>query len=194
MAKKPIPAVPYVPADLAEPADLVGAIRARRGGHLINLDRMLLNSVPYARGWNAFLGEVRRNLSLSEKLREIAMCGVAVLNGAEYEFFHHAPELIAAGGTQEQVDALRTIDDIAADLSMFSPVERDAILLTIQMTRDIQVSEHLMKRLNDALGSTQVVELVGTIAAYNMVSRFLIALGVEPEDHPPVPQTQRESR
>jgi alkylhydroperoxidase family enzyme len=62
------------------------------------------------------------------------------------------------------------------------------------MTRDIQVSEHLMKRLNDALGSTQVVELVGTIAAYNMVSRFLIALGVEPEDHPPVPQTQRESR
>lgn len=194
MAKKPIPAVPYVPADLAEPADLVGAIRARRGGHLINLDRMLLNSVPYARGWNAFLGEVRRNLSLSAKLREIAMCGVAVLNGAEYEFFHHAPELIAAGGTQEQVDALRTIDDIAADLSMFSPVERDAILLTIQMTRDIQVSEHLMKRLNDALGSTQVVELVGTIAAYNMVSRFLIALGVEPEDHPPMPQTQRESR
>ncbi len=194
MAKKPIPAVPYVPADLAEPADLVGAIRARRGGHLINLDRMLLNSVPYARGWNAFLGEVRRNLSLSAKLREIAMCGVAVLNGAEYEFFHHAPELIAAGGTQEQVDALRTIDDIAADLSMFSPVERDAILLTIQMTRDILVSEHLMKRLNDALGSTQVVELVGTIAAYNMVSRFLIALGVEPEDHPPVPQTQRESR
>ena len=194
MAKKPIPAVPYVPADLAEPADLVGAIRARRGGHLINLDRMLLNSVPYARGWNAFLGEVRRNLSLSAKLREIAMCGVAVLNGAEYEFFHHAPELIAAGGTQEQVDALRTIDDIAADLSTFSPVERDAILLTIQMTRDIQVSEHLMKRLNDALGSTQVVELVGTIAAYNMVSRFLIALGVEPEDHPPVPQTQRDAR
>jgi alkylhydroperoxidase family enzyme len=194
MAKKPIPAVPYVPADLAEPADLVGAIRARRGGHLINLDRMLLNSVPYARGWNAFLGEVRRNLSLSAKLREIAMCGVAVLNGAEYEFFHHAPELIAAGGTQEQVDALRTIDDIAADLSMFSSVERDAILLTIQMTRDIQVSEHLMKRLNDALGSIQVVELVGTIAAYNMVSRFLIALGVEPEDHPPVPQTKRESR
>ena len=194
MAKKPIPAVPYVPADLAEPADLVGAIRARRGGPLINLDRMLLNSVPYARGWNAFLGEVRRNLSLSAKLREIAMCGVAVLNGAEYEFFHHAPELIAAGGTQEQVDALRTIDDIAADLSMFSPVERDAILLTIQMTRDIQVSEHLMKRLNDALGSTQVVELVGTIAAYNMVSRFLIALGVEPEDHPPVPQTQRDAR
>lgn len=191
MTTNPFPAVPYVPADLTEPADLVEAIRARRGGHLINLDRMLLNSVPYARGWNAFLGEVRRNLSLSPKLREIAMCGVAVLNGAEYEFFHHAPELIAAGGSQEQVDALRRIDDLAADLSMFSEIEQDAILLTVQMTRDIQVSEHLMQRLQAALGSTQVVELVGTIAAYNMVSRFLIALGVAPEDHPPVPQTPR---
>jgi alkylhydroperoxidase family enzyme len=194
MTSKSTPAIPYVPADLAEPADLVGGIRARRGGHLINLDRMLLNSVPYARGWNAFLGEVRRNLSLSPKLREIAMCGVAVLNGAEYEFFHHAPELIAAGGTQEQVDALRRIDDLAADLSMFSQVEQDAILLTVQMTRDIQVSEHLMQRLHEALGSTQVVELVGTVAAYNMVSRFLIALGVQPEDHPPVPQGQQTPR
>ena len=194
MTSKSTPAIPYVPADLAEPADLVGAIRARRGGHLINLDRMLLNSVPYARGWNAFLGEVRRNLLLSPKLREIAMCGVAVLNGADYEFFHHAPELIAAGGTQEQVDALRRIDDLAADLSMFSQVEQDAILLTVQMTRDIQVSEHLMQRLHEALGSTQVVELVGTVAAYNMVSRFLIALGVQPEEHPPVPQAQQSPR
>ncbi len=194
MTSKSTPAIPYVPADIAEPADLVGAIRARRGGHLINLDRMLLNSVPYARGWNAFLGEVRRNLLLSPKLREIAMCGVAVLNGADYEFFHHAPELIAAGGTQEQVDALRRIDDLAADLSMFSQVEQDAILLTVQMTRDIQVSEHLMQRLHEALGSTQVVELVGTVAAYNMVSRFLIALGVQPEEHPPVPQAQQSPR
>jgi alkylhydroperoxidase family enzyme len=27
----------------------------------------------------------------------------------------------------------------------------------------------------------QLVELVGVVAAYNMVSRFLVALGIEPE-------------
>ena len=33
-----------------------------------------------------------------------------------------------------------------------------------------------------ALGSDRhLVEIVGVIAAYNMVSRFLVALGVEPE-------------
>jgi alkylhydroperoxidase family enzyme len=183
------PAIPYMPSDLSEPEDLVAAIRARRGGQLINLDRMLLHSVPFARGWNAFLGEVRRNLSLSAKLREIAMCGVAVINGAEYEFFHHAPELIAAGGTPAQVQALRRIGEPDADFSMFNEMERDAIALTLQMTRDITVDTRLMARLQHAIGNTQVVELVGVISAYKMVSRFLIALGVAPEDHPPIPQS-----
>ncbi len=183
------PVIPYVPHDLAEPADVVGAIRARRGGHLIHLDRMLLHSIPFARGWNAFLGEVRRNLSLSAQHREIAMCGVAVLNGAEYEFFHHAPELIAAGGTPQQVEALRCIADPHADWTMFDAVAQDVIALTRAMTREIAVPDALMRRLQAQLGNTQVVELVGVISAYNMVSRFLIALGVTPEDHPPVPQT-----
>lgn len=185
MSAPPQPLIPYLPFDLAEPADLVAAIRARRGGHLMNLDRMLLHSVPFARGWNSFLGEVRRNLSLSPKLREIAMCGVAVINGAEYEFFHHAPELIAAGGSEAQVQALRNLNRPDADFAMFNALERDAIALTIQMTKSIGVEEAVMARLQQELGNTQLVELVGVIAAYNMVSRFLIALGVAPEDDPP---------
>ncbi len=176
------PVIPYVSAELREPADIVDAIRRRRGGHLINLDRMLLHSLPFARGWNAFLGEVRRNLSLSPKLREIAICGVAVLNGAEYEFIHHAPELLAAGGTQAQVDQLRSIGNPNADYSLFSELEQDAIRLTWHMTKEVAVPQALTERLHHALGSTQLVEFVGVIATYNMVSRFLIALGVTPED------------
>jgi hypothetical protein len=42
-----------------------------------------------------------------------------------------------------------------------------------------------MKRLQLALGNTDAVELVTVIAAYNMVSRFLIALDVNPEEYPP---------
>jgi alkylhydroperoxidase family enzyme len=53
------------------------------------------------------------------------------------------------------------------------------------MTRNIKVEPELMKRLQKELGSTDTVELVTVIAAYNMVSRFLIALDVNPEDHPP---------
>ena len=177
--------IDYQPLDLAEPAELVAAIRKRRGGQFINLDRMLLHSIPVARGWNAFIGEIRENLSLDPKLRELAMCGVAVLNGAEYEFFHHAPPFRKAGGTEEQVEALRHIGEPTFPQECFTAVELNTANLTLQMTRNIVVDKTVMDYLQKALGNTAVVELVSVIAAYNMVSRFLIALDINPEDHPP---------
>lgn len=177
-----MPRIPYKPADLAEPKDLVDAIRTRRGGTLLNLDRMLLHSPPFARGWNAFLGEVRTGLELSPKLRELAMCVVAVLNGAAYEFGHHAPEFIKAGGNAQQVEAMQHTETLGKDFSLFDSSERAAILLTVEMTRQVEVSDATFAAVRAALPNEQhVMELVGVIATYNMVSRILVALQVEPE-------------
>jgi len=173
--------LPYVPADLAEPADVVAAIRARRGGNLLNLDRMLLHSPPLAMGWNAYLRAVRHDLALSPRLRELAMCVVAVLNGAEYEFIHHAPLFQEAGGTHAQVRALRDPDTAERDAALFDAAERAAIALTNEMTRQVRVHDATFAAVREHLGERETVELVAVIAAYNMVSRFLVALGVEPE-------------
>jgi alkylhydroperoxidase family enzyme len=179
-----MPRIPYQPQDLAEPKAIVDAVRQRRGGHLLNLDRMLLHSPALARGWNAYLGEVRTGLSVSPRLREIAMCVVAMLNGAEYEFFHHAPEFIKAGGNQAQVDALRDPLAAAERADLFETLDLAAIKLTIAMTRQVEVSDQDFAALRQALGNDQqTVELVAVVATYNMVSRFLVALGVEPEEH-----------
>jgi len=177
-----MPHIPYLPEDHSEPAELVDAIRKRRGGRLLHLDRMLLHSPPYARGWNVFLGAVRNELSLSPKLREMAMCTVAVLNGAEYEFVQHAPLFIEAGATQAQMEALR--DPLAAlsDPDMFSELERNALAVIVAMTRDVQVGDILMQRLRAHLSDREVIELCGVTAAYNMVSRFLVATGIHPGD------------
>ena len=78
-----MPVVPYKPIDVQEPHKLVNAIRARRGGTLLNLDRMLLHSPVFATGWNNFLGTVRNDLKIPSKLRELAICTVAILNGAD---------------------------------------------------------------------------------------------------------------
>jgi alkylhydroperoxidase family enzyme len=178
----PMARIPYQPLDLAEPADIVDAVRARRGGTLLNLDRMLLHSPAFAKGWNAFLREVRTGLELSPKLRELAMCVVAVLNGAEYEFHHHAPEFVKAGGSDAQVRALRAPETAAVDGALFDAGERAAIRLTIEMTRNVQVSDATFDAVRSALRNEQLItELVGVIATYNMVSRFLVALGVESE-------------
>lgn len=174
--------IPYVAADLDEPRDIVDAIRLRRHGELLNLDRMLLHSPPFAKGWNAFLGEVRNHLALPAKLRELAMCVVAVLNGADYEFHHHAPEFIKAGGTQAQISALADTQRAMRNDALFDAAERATIRLCIEMCHEVQVSDSTFEAARLAMPNhQQLVELVGVIAAYNMVSRFLVALGVTPE-------------
>lgn len=174
------PRIPLKPIDLAEPADLVNAIRKRRGGELIELDRLLLYSTPLATGWNQLLGNVRTSFSVSHKLRELAMCTVAVINRADYEFTHHAPIYIAAGGSEEKTKALHNIDDAAKKVSLYDNEEILTIRLATQMTKNIQVDDQLFKACQQAFSNMELVELVATIAAYNMVSRFLVAFNVIP--------------
>jgi alkylhydroperoxidase family enzyme len=177
-----MPRIPYKPYDNAGPEELVAPIRARRGGTLLNLDRMLLHSPAYAIGWNGFLRTVRTELSLPPKLRELTVCGVAVLNGAEYGFHHHAPEFMKAGGTEAQVRALRGFEAAANNTALFDAAERAVMQLTFEMTRNVQVRDTAFAAVKAALpDEQQVVELVSVIATYNMVTRFLVALGVEPE-------------
>lgn len=181
-----MPNIPYITdTDLelqAVPANLVEAIRARRSdGKLLNLDRMLLHSPPMAQGWNGFLGAIRRDLDVSPLLRELAICAVAKFNRAEYEWSQHAPEFLAAGGSQAQLDALVDIEK-APDSAAFSQLERLVLKLTGEMTRDIEVCQPTMNALRSHLPDREIAEIVGVIAAYNMVSRFLVALAVGPED------------
>ena len=58
-------------------------------------------------------------------------------------------------------------------------VEQWAVLAyTDQMTVGIEVDERVTERLKGFLNDRQVVELTATVAAYNCVSRFLVALDV----------------
>lgn len=174
--------IPYQPRTIDEPRALVDAIRKRRGGTLLNLDRMLLHSPPLAEGWNGFLRAIRSGLEIPAKLREIAICVVAILNGAEYEYRQHAPHFIEAGGTATQLDALQQVGTAQFDPSLFDACEQAIVALARAMTLSVRVPEETLKAARAALSSDRdLVEIVGVIAAYNMVSRFLVALRVDPE-------------
>lgn len=174
-----MPRLPYVPADLAEPREVVDAVRARRGGTLLALDRMLLHSPPVAMGWNSLLGAIRQQTVLSPRLRELAMCAVAALNGADYEWTHHAPLFLAAGGTPAQLEALRDPVRALAGDPPLDAAERAALALTVEMSRSVAVADATFAAARAALPDDRhAFELVVTIAAYNMVSRVLVATGI----------------
>jgi alkylhydroperoxidase family enzyme len=172
--------IPYLTDDQAQPKELVKTIESRRpGGKLLNLDRVLLHSPNFAKGWNTMFAAIRNQLSLPGDLREIAIMTIAVLNKADYEWIQHEPEFLKAGGTKEQLAAIKRLK---ADPKLFKPAELAAFQLTVEMTRDVKPKQATIDKVRKLLPDEQTVELIGTIAGYNMVSRFLLATGVEAEN------------
>jgi len=110
---------------------------------------------------------------------------VALLTGAHYEYHHHAPDFLAAGGTQAELDALDRA--VAADpcVAVTDPalgeLERLVVQYAAQMTVRVRVEDSLFAALSQHFDTTGMVELTAAIAAYNMVARFLNALQITPE-------------
>lgn len=154
-------------------AQIEQRILAERG-RVSLLYQVLLNSAPIASGWEQMLTAVRNQTRVPADLRELMILRVAVLNRADYEFDAHVPHARQAGVDDARLAAVRQ-EGVAA---VFSPVERLVLELTDAMTRDVQVPDALMQRVRAQFDARVTVEVVATIAAYNMVSRLLEALHV----------------
>ena len=97
-----------------------------------------------------------------------------MVNRAPYEFDAHVPHAQKAGVSDAKIAAVR--ETVIG--SVFSESEALVLELADTMTRNIDVPEALMDRLKARLDARGVVETVATVAAYNMVSRFLVALHI----------------
>lgn len=166
---------PVSPGTRPELAFVESQILAERG-RISPLYQVLLNSPAMAQGWEQMLSAVRNRNSLSADLRELIILRVAVLNRARYEFDAHVPHALAAGAPQAKIEALQD----AASLSpqAFTPLEHHALTLTDTMTCQIDVPQAQFDAVRALLNDQELIDLLVTIAAYNMVSRFLVALHI----------------
>jgi AhpD family alkylhydroperoxidase len=163
------------PGTHPELAEIEASIRAERGGEIAVLYQALLNSPAIASGWERMLTAVRNRTLVPADLRELAILRVAVLNRASFEFDAHAPHARRAGVSQEKIDAVR---HWPGTREVFAEDEQLVLELADRMTRDVDVPDALMERVRSRFDPRGVVEVVATVAAYNMVSRFLVALNI----------------
>lgn len=170
------------PPNFQNPEDqaVVERVLQRRGEKgLIALDRTLLHSPPVADGWNAFLGAIRTKTSLPTSIRETAICRVAVLNQAWYEWESHSPILGSAPGiTSPQVSAVLYSPPHHPDTTTLDAAHAAVLAYTDAMTLNVRVSDAVFAQLRQEFSDKEVVEITATIASYNCVSRFLVALDV----------------
>ena len=168
-------------------SDLVAKLRTARRGRLINIYRMLLHSPSIAAAWMDFNTAVRNAMQLDGQTRELAILRIAILNKVDYILRAHVSSFaINAGLSAAQIDALEDWRPSA----LFSSAHRSLLAYVDSMTRDIEVPDSVFSVLREHYSEQQVVEATVLIGAYNMHSRVLRALRIDPE---PVPQASSSS-
>ena len=158
--------------------ELIAKIKGARGGRLINIYRLMLHSPALASAWFDLNQAVRYGTEIDGQCRELAVIRVAILNNVEYVIRAHGPAYaLKEGLTPEQVAALS--DWQPSDL--FDEKQRALLAYTDAVTRDLDVPDAVFADVRQHFSERQVVELTTLIGAYNMLTRFLKALKVDPE-------------
>ena len=159
-------------------SELIAKIKGARGGRLINIYRLMLHSPALASAWFDLNQAVRYGTEIDGQCRELAVIRVAILNNVEYVIRAHGPAYaLKEGLTPEQVAALS--DWQPSDL--FDEKQRALLAYTDAVTRDIDVPDAVFADVRKHFSERQTVELTLLIGAYNMLTRFLKALKVDPE-------------
>jgi alkylhydroperoxidase family enzyme len=169
---------PIEEKECPELADLVAKIKGARGGRLINIYRLMLHSPALANAWFDLNQTVRYGTEIDGQCRELAVIRVAILNDVEYVIRAHGPAYaLKEGLTQAQVAALSDW----RPSNLFDDKQRALLAYTDAMTRAIDVPDAVFAEVRKHFSERQTVELTLLISAYNMLTRFLKALKVDPE-------------
>jgi 4-carboxymuconolactone decarboxylase len=113
--------------------------------------------------------------TLSDRDREIATVRTAWLRRAEYEWTQHVRMAKNAGLSDEEVDAIMA----GPDSPVWGP--RDAALLRSvdEIAADRYVSDETWKRLAQDFDRQQLMDLVFTIGAYDLLAMAFNNFGLE---------------
>ena len=177
-AATPSMRIPYAPAQPADPTPehqaIYDRIRERRKPRpLIPLDLAILHNPSIADGFNTLLGAIRTKSSFPLPLAELAICYIAVLNKATYEWNAHAPIYLKSGGRRDALSAL-----LEGRLEGLTEEERAICEFTRASTKEVEINDEVFEAIRQRFSDRQISELMMTVAGYNMVSRVLVGLDV----------------
>jgi len=173
-AKRPAPRLPVL--DEAQMNDaqraLMEAIRSGPRGKSITPRgpfAVWLHAPEFGQLAQALGGHCRYKTALAPRLSEFAILCTARLWRAQYEWFAHAPMAEKAGVKP------KTIQDLRAGREPTSaPKDERAIYAFIrELYKTKRVSERAYKRVHALLGDAAMVELVGILGYYVMISMTL---------------------
>lgn len=127
------------------------------------------------RAYHTFNGHVLFGSTLSPRQRELLVLRVAALRQADYEWAQH----VVLGG-----DAGLTPDEIARvadgpDAPGWTPIDGAFVRAVDELVRDATITDSTWTALAGGLDTQQLMDLVFTVGAYDLLAMVMGAFGVE---------------
>ena len=171
--KRPAPRLPIIPDETMTAAQrkLRDAISSGPRGRLMMNGPFgcFLHAPEYGDVAQALGAFVRYKTSLPPRLSEFAILTTARVWKAQYEWFAHAPMAERAGVTQQTIRDLR-----AGRRPARAPADERALYDFIkELYRTRRVGDAAYRRVHKLLGDAGMVELVGILGYYSLISMTL---------------------
>ena len=159
------------------------AILAGPRGKVVGPLKVWLNNPGLAEHAQALGAYARFNSRLPPRLSELAICVTGAFWKANFEWFAHAPMAIKAGIDPAAIEAIRT----GATPKLTKSDEQAIYDFAIELITKRRVSNATFERAQKELGETGVIDLVGIVGYYSLVSVTLNAFELPLPDGEKVP-------
>jgi 4-carboxymuconolactone decarboxylase len=144
--------------------------------------RVWLNSPALAERAQALGAFCRFGSSLPPRLSELAILVTGAYWRAGFEWFAHAPIALEAGLDPSTVEAIRT----GAHPALTKADERAVYAFSRELLKERRVSQATYELAERVLGRTSLVDLVGILGYYGLISMTINAFEV------PIPETAKD--
>jgi len=144
----------------------------------LNVLGLFAHHPELARAYNTFNGHLLFATTLTPRQRELVVLRVAARRGATYEWKQHAVLAGDADITPEEVAAVRGDPD-AGD---WSDLERAMLRAVDELVADAKVADATWATLAAGLDTQQLLDLVFTVGAYDLLAMALRSFGVPLDD------------
>lgn len=141
----------------------------------LNMLGTLARHPALTRAYHGFNGHVLFATTLSVRQRELLVLRVAAVRGAEYEWRQHVVLARDAGLDDDEIARV----EAGPGAPGWSPLERALLSAVDELVADARVADGTWATLAAELDDQQLMDLVFTVGAYDLLAMALRSFGVE---------------
>jgi alkylhydroperoxidase family enzyme len=141
----------------------------------LNILGTLAQHPELTRAYHTFNGHVLFGSTLEPRERELLVLRVGALRQAEYEWVQHKVMGADAGLTPDEIDRVTE----GPDAEGWSPLDGALVRAVDELVRDARISDATWAVLAEAFDTRQLMDLIFTVGAYDLLAMMLRSLGVE---------------